>query len=681
MVWNYRRRLWLLVLLTAVPLVAAAQADPEVEPEAESTLRLQPITVLGTRTAKTPDEIPRSIDVVGRAQIEQEQAANLGQIVAPLPNVSLTNGPRPVAQQIRIRGLTGQHVLLLVDGVRQDFDVGHMGTGFISPGLIESVAIERGPGGVMWGSGALGGVISVNTKEAEDLLADDQDFGALVFGGYQSATDGWATRGAVYGHLGDNLDALLQFGRRSNEDLELGNDTALAYSAYRRNSLLAKATWHVAQGNSLQFSHRRLHLQGVSPGAPAGTGSALEDRATTVAASRVEWQLVPPQSELVDLTFGLSHIRTEVDENGVGVSQHDETVIAGLGVDVANTSRFNLGAAGRHVLTYGFDVNRKTVEATRDGRPRLSTPAGSLLLAGVFLQDEIHWNEAWTTVLGIRYDHFSSESDTAVAPDKNDSELSIQAGLLWQATAWLQLYASYAEAFRAPAISEMYVGGRHDFGGGAYATFQPNPGLKPETAANKEIGIRMDWQDVLTPADELKFELSAFRNDVEDYIEGYMEMTIPPGPPPPFAPAFEIGYRNASEVQLEGFEAQASYTTEAWFVSVSYGQTRGHNETADQPLASVPADTWVVRAGLTALPWNGRVTWRMTHAEPQDRVAPGGLTTDSYTVHDLLTTWQPTDKLRLDFGIGNITDRDYRVHNSVIKAAGRNVKLGVTWQF
>src|SRR5699024_8728549 len=116
----------------------------------------------------------------------------------------------------------------------QDYDVGHMGTGFVSPGMIESVEVERGPGGVMWGSGALGGVVSVNTRDATDLLKDEQNVGAMLFGGYQSATEGWDTRGAVYGHLAEDVDAMLQFGHRSDGDVALGDGSTLPHSAYRR---------------------------------------------------------------------------------------------------------------------------------------------------------------------------------------------------------------------------------------------------------------------------------------------------------------------------------------------------------------------------------------------------------------------------------------------------------------
>lgn len=664
MIRQYGRHVWLTILMAALPQACLAQAEASVETR---PVQLETITILGTRIAKDPDQVSRSIDVIEQDQIAHEQSSTLGEIVDVLPNVNIMGGPRPAAQQIRIRGLTGQHILLVIDGIRQDFDVGHMGTGFIAPGLIESVQVQRGPAAVFWGGGAIGGVVSVNTKEAADLLAEGQDIGARLHAGYQSVSEGWATRGAVYGHLGNHVDALVQIGHSDHENLELGDGSTLPHSAYQRTSLLMKSTVHMTPGNSLQFSHRRMRMEGISPGAPAGTGSSLEKREITVGASRVEWRFLPIETKLIDLTVGLSHIRTEVDEKELGAHQHDNTLISGLGLDLTNTSRFDLSTAGRHVLTYGFDVNRKSIEATRNGHPRQTTPNGTRLLAGVFVQDEIRWNEAWTTTFGLRYDRYHSESESGVAPDKDDGELSLQAGVMWQPVDWLQLYASYAQAYRAPSIGEMYISGSHFYG-----TFKPNPNLKPETAANKEVGVRTEWQGLFTSGDQLQFELTVFRNDIENYIQSYSSGTFP---------NLTITYKNVGEVRLEGFEAVASYSTDAWFVNVNYGQTRGYNETADHPLANIPADTWVVRAGITALPWDGRITWRMTHAEAQDRVAPDEPTTDSYTVYDLLTSWHPTPNLRLDAGITNLTDLAYRRHTALVQAPGRSFKLGLTLKF
>src|SRR5699024_6084069 len=215
------------------------------------------------------------------------------------------------------------------------------------------------------GSGALGGVVSVRTKDAADLLAEDENLGARVHAGYASASRGWLTGGAVYGHLNAQVDALLQYDRRSNEDLQLGNGSTLAHSAYRRNSALAKSTVHLAPGNSLQLSYRRLRLDSLSPNNPAepiSSRNSLLDREVAVDTGRIEWRLLP-ESTLVDLKAGLSYTRTEVEEMQLTSVAHKDIDVDGYALDVTNTSRFDF-AAGRHALTYGIDGRYQRVAAT-----------------------------------------------------------------------------------------------------------------------------------------------------------------------------------------------------------------------------------------------------------------------------------------------------------------------------
>lgn len=669
------RHTWVALLLAAVPLAGLAEAPLTIA-------QLETITILGTRTEKSPDAVPRSIGVIEQQQIARQQDADLGAVVDDLANVSLAGGPRAVGETIRIRGLSKQRILLLIDGVEQSYSVGHLAGGFIAPGLIESVEVERGPTSVLWGSGAIGGVVAVDTKDAADLLAQGRDVGARVHSGYASASAGWVTSASVYGHLGDNIDGLVRIGRRSNENLELGDNNRLPNSAYRRLSLLAKTTLHIAPGNSLRVSHRRSRLEGVSPNNPRQNQGSLEEREIAVGSTLVEWNLLPATSKLIDLTARVSHIRTEVDENQVGTAEHEETVVDVYGVDISNTSRFDLGAAGRHVLTYGFDANHAEIESTENGQPRVLVPSGERLTAGLFAQDEIHWNKAWTTSFGLRYDHYRSEAASDSALQHDDSALSVQAALMWQATEWLQFYGSYAEAFRAPSISELFSNGPHRIRGFVLFNLRPNPGLQPEQAANKEVGLRTEWSSLFTQSDRARFELTFFRNDVENFIQDVCVAncrSFRPGPPVPV-----LTFRNITEARLEGFEASASYATEAWFLGMNYGQVRGDNETRDQPLAGIPADTWVVRAGLTALPWDGRMALRMTNAEDQHRVSPDANLpepADSYTVVDLLTSWHPTPNLRLHLGVGNITDADYRRAGAYIPETGRNIKLGLTLKF
>lgn len=69
-----------------------------------------------------------------------------------------------------MRGYDRRGVLVLVDGVRQGTDTGHLNGTFLDPALIKRVEVVRGPGALLYGSGALGGVISYETVDAADLL-------------------------------------------------------------------------------------------------------------------------------------------------------------------------------------------------------------------------------------------------------------------------------------------------------------------------------------------------------------------------------------------------------------------------------------------------------------------------------------------------------------------------------
>src|SRR5699024_5252255 len=215
MVWQCGRCAWPIIFMAAAMPLASLAGDTT-EP-----LQLDTITALGARTAQAADRVARAIDVVDQGQVDHQQGARPRAPVDRVPHLSLTGPARPIGEGVRIRGLSGDRILLLVDGVRQDFASGHLAQTFIDPGLIETVEVERGPASVLWGGGALGGVVSVRTKDAADLLADDEDFGARAHVGYESAGQGWLTGGAVYGRLNDHVDALFQYDRRSNEDLQL----------------------------------------------------------------------------------------------------------------------------------------------------------------------------------------------------------------------------------------------------------------------------------------------------------------------------------------------------------------------------------------------------------------------------------------------------------------------------
>src|SRR5699024_2104255 len=86
-------------LLVSPPLATAA--------EESSPVPLARVTVLGTRTERPTDAIPRSVDTVNEDTLQRTQAESLGEAINALPNVSLSGSPRVAGERIRIRGLSG----------------------------------------------------------------------------------------------------------------------------------------------------------------------------------------------------------------------------------------------------------------------------------------------------------------------------------------------------------------------------------------------------------------------------------------------------------------------------------------------------------------------------------------------------------------------------------------------
>ncbi|WP_417276145.1 TonB-dependent hemoglobin/transferrin/lactoferrin family receptor [Castellaniella sp.] len=638
-------------------------------------MELDSVTILGTKTALSTDEQSRSIDVVRQKKIDLQQGNNLGALVEDLPNVHLTGSPRPGGQEVQIRGLSGNRILTLIDSVGEGFSKGHLGNSFIDPDLLKQIDVERGPASVLWGNGALGGVISAQTKDAADLLAPGQSFGARLKGGYQSAAEGWLGNATIYGMKAGSVDGLVSIAHRDNGNIRLGGGETLPYSAYRGDSILAKVTLYPTDDQLFRLSHRTERLKGDTLSNPAGVFSIenpLLARQIERNTSQLQWQWTP-DSHAVDFDGRLYHSRTAVDESASTFNRQDHTAVDTYGFNLTNSSRLDLALGGEHTLTYGVDGSRDQATGSRNGAPRPEFPDAERRLIAAFAQDQISLGD-WTATFGVRYDHYHSEAGRNIAPDQDDSHTSYQAGLVWRATDWLSAYASYAEAFRAPSLDELYPTGVH-FGANR---FVPNPKLRPERAANKEIGLRARWQNLFEADDQLRVSTSVFRNDVRDFIDTIV--TVSRLPVPPYVGGTTRS-ENVTNARLQGVEINARYLAKHWFLGASYGQTRGTNKVTSEPLADVSPDRWVVQAGLRALPWKGEVMLQATFAQPQNRVPAGTEETPGYAVYDLLTRWAPRKDLTLNFAVGNLADKIYRQHNAAINETGRNIKASLVWNF
>ncbi len=674
----------LALTLTLSSLSAAFVASPAIGAPIE--IELDPVTVTATKTSRPLDEVPESASVVDRAEIDQRQPQNLGDLLEDLPNVAVGGGPRGIGQAVTIRGLSDDRILFLLDGARQNFAGAHNARVFVEPDLLRRIEVIRGPASALWGSGAIGGVIALETVDASDLLGPGQNLGARARAGYQGVNGQWMGGAAVYGRINDQLDLLVDLTYREAGDTRLGDGEDLENSGFDRTSGLAKGTWSVDGVNWFSASYLGFSEDGEVP-SNAQTEAAPEnlvDRTTRQDNLNFRYWHDDADTPYFNPSLLLYRNLTRIDEERKQDGRSDETELTTIGLDLRNTMRLGLGSNIDQIISYGLEYYEDSANAERDGAPRSSAPDGSQQVMSAYLQDEILVGERLSLIPGIRFDDYSSKLDQGSSETNEDSAWSTKIGANLRVTDWLSLQASYNEAFRAPSPAELFVSGVHfTCGRGCQNLFVPNPDLKPEKAHNKEIGLRLSQQDLLADGDRAGFRAAFFRNDVRDFIDREVIFTFRPVPGNP-GPGGVTTQENVTDARLEGFEVEAIYDAPRWFAGLAYAQTRGDNETTDEPLASIQPDEWIARLGLRFPTQGLEIGARGRFIAAQDRVPEGIEPSDSYNLYDIWLTWRPTERLAglsLDLGVDNLLDEDYTPYLSVLQGPGRNIKATVSYNF
>ncbi len=663
---GFKRSALSLLILNSVAVSFAANAAP-----AEPQTQLNEVLVTATRENKALSQETRSVAVVTQAQIQQQQPASVAEALKYIPNVDVSGGPRANAQSPSVRGLSGNRILQVVDGVRQNTTSGHRATYFMDPEMLSSIEVIKGPTSSLWGSGALGGVVAQQTISAPDMLQGDQSVGGYLKQGYASANDETKTSGAVYGLLGDSVDFLLNGYYADANNLRLGNGEHLTDSAYRNQGGLAKLGWQADDAQRLELSVRQAETHQNAPSNPSqmvSTSVPLVQQKTRDFNTTLDYRLNPTDSRWLDARVTAYVNKTEFDEYRVTKKQSDKVDYRTLGLNISNHSQFDLLS-----LTYGGDIYEDKTQGEREGKNRPIPADGRSKVWGSYVQADIPLGSQWNLLPGLRYDHFTAEDKNIAGSERSEDHLSPSVGLRWAATDWLTLNARYDEAFRAPSMEEMYTTGTHFcMGPMGCNVFKANPDLKPETAKNKEISAQMRFNNVLAD-DELAFGATYFHNNVSNYIDQQVNM-------------FTTQYVNVTDARLRGVELDARYNWRDLETSLSYAQTEGRDKKTNQPLNNIPAHKWVLGVSHYFMDRDLKAGVNVSHYESQDEL-PSNVTNvyPSYTLVDLYTTWQPQTgalkAVKVDVGIDNVTDEYYRQAFDQLYSAGRNFKVGVRYSF
>ncbi|MGJ7506923.1 TonB-dependent hemoglobin/transferrin/lactoferrin family receptor [Variovorax sp. GT1P44] len=670
------------------------------------------IVVSGTRSEQSRDDIPATVEVINREQIEFEQINNIRDIARDIPNVSVRRAParfglatgntgRDGDAGFDIRGLDGNRVLLMTDGIRIPrsyvFSANAFGRNYFDLGLIERIEIIKGPASALYGSDGLGGLVNFITRQPETFLTDGKTFGGSANVGYSGDDNGWQGGVTLAGKASDTVSWLIAAnGSRTHEVENMGTNYALNSNRTAPNpelgntqSLLAKLIVkpNAELVHNLTFEHVGKSagydlLSGVSPPPFTSTAVIALGALTDQQRDRLTWDgRLRVNSALADNLLGyVSYQRADSREQAWenrytaadrtrDVTYSENTWQAGLQAD--KTLRMSGDWSQR--ITYGIDYANTRVENLQTG---LVPPAGEVYplkrfpdttekTAAFYVQDEfIH--DRWSITPGVRFDHFDIDADqTGFTPrvvSLSDSAVSPKLGVLFRATPQWTLYGNYAAGFKAPNAFQVNNFFENVLSG--YRTI-PNPDLKPETSQNFELGTR-------GRVGILNFEAAVFTGTYDDLIENDRQVSGVFGSRANPATFQSV---NIGRARIDGFEFQGEldWTQQGTGFSVpfAYGRTNGEDRTANRPLNSIDPEKFMVALKYQAPTWSVRLDAVHHAAKKRNDVDPAEIATGvqfltpSATTIDLNAQWRIRRDLRLNVALINVTDKKYWMWSDV----------------
>ena len=536
-------------------------------------IRLQEVVVTASRTPEESQNVPAYVTLLKSDWLEPKLPATLDDALQGVPSVEMAGGPRSIAENVYIRGLGENRVLMRLDGARQNFITSHKGRVFIDPEMLKQIEIVRGPNSALYGSGAIGGVFDMTTKDASDLLRPGRQWGARTRTWWQSANDEWTEHVDVYGQPLENWEILGSFTYRQSDDIRVGNldytpkidplaptfiGDEIPFSRDDIRTGLFKTSYRFLEYHKLTFSTLLYRNHNLVPfqSDELGDGfTAIADRYTSQDNYTLRYQFDDPNNNWFNPNATLYYNVTEIEEEEVtgpspftGLRPPDrfaERDLDTLGFEISNRTRFELADPFVMTWVYGLDGYRDEQIGRENDLPLLSYPDSQSQVWGVFFQSEFRFYDRWALTPANRYDNYSLESDVSESTNEEEA-LSPKITLSWEATDWLTFYTSAAEAFRAPSLSEVYLSGLHFVGN----NFIPNPQLRPETARNVEVGFNIQKDDIFLESDRVRGRFATYENKVEDFIETILDDSTFPGT------TYQV---NVATARIQGIEGELFY--------------------------------------------------------------------------------------------------------------------------
>lgn len=687
---------------------AKAQETQTNEQDKKGRVTVLQRLIVGAGQEKVAIDTPQAVSVLEQADIDQLQPEMIGDIIRAIPGVNVTGSDRLLGQSFNIRGIgapentgDGGRIIVNVDGVQKFYEQYRLGSFFSEPELYKRVEVLRGPASsTLYGSGALGGVINFETKDASDFIADGQTGALRQKVSWNSNGDGYLTSTVLAQRMGENAEFLLTGNYRASGVYTSGDGSDVLGTNFKAWSGLAKGTFKVGEEGTLRASYQQwdsdLDDQQLSQTSTASF-FGLVDRHVVDRTAIVSYENPFADNDMADVKVTASYSNTHNEQRNADLrsacSPGSFAVVCDSNYGY-ETWQFNAqntmewtGDNWTNHLTLGSQTTYQTRVAEaffNNGRqfPVTFHPEGTDLKTGVFAQNEFVYDDRLTIIPGVRLDWHELTPDSALnAPSSDDTAFSPKVAALYKFNDTFSVFGSIAHTERFPTIDEVFSTASSS------STFRPSLGLKKEQSNNFEAGFALSGSDVLQAGDAGQLKVTSFYNDVKDLIALNR----------PFSSGFnnKPGFINIEEAELYGFEVESAYDTDYVFANASYSYVVGKNKLTDAYLTTVaPHELALTLGGKmpeydVTFGWTARVV-----AGPQDAsrdsdtppVADPNSTrfSTAFNVHDIFMTWKPQDGQlagwEANLGVDNLFNRQYKEFLMNDDAKGRTFKISLSKQ-
>lgn len=677
------------MLLSGTALAASDPAGTDPEPRAHET-----IVVKGQRIEQKLSDVSGSITVITEEELDRQVATELTDVFKNEPGVSVTGSAgRP--QNIIIRGMGGNRVLIIKDGVRVSDGFGaddlndKVGRFSFDLDDVKQIEVAKGAGSSLHGSDAIGGTIVISTKQPEDYLqGQDAYLGSKVLQDGSSDKQKLSATGAArvldsehllrlsgwQGHETANYDESripadldgLSASTSSRFPLSDHHLLRLELDYFEDNAQRDQGPREVPQPDG-KWQVRQYHEQGSQRTQGGKLGWEASDLGSLLA-DQFTWSLYGNHSKNSankrsllqnDLLSGYPRYRSERE-----LSTFTEDRV-GSELDVR---RDLVTGDLAHKLSYGVELERTRHERPVEKlsleagvpQPSQSEPFSSARTdrAGVWLGDVATLGR-WQFTPTLRMDHQWLRPQDGNQGENHSWHLSPSLATSYRVNEQWRSWLSYANGFRAPSYDKVYGNIPHYF---ALPPFQiiANTDLKEETSHSFEWGLSGEGESwSIKPA----LFYSRYYNFI-DWRE--VGLRLSDG-------VILRQYRNVAKAETWGAEIAASYwLTQEWELATKLGWVDGEDSQGEALRTLTPLEG-NTRLSYQTHDWSLGV--QADYAAAMDRVPSCGnsltkrqdacLTSAGWFSLAMTADWLITDALKVNLKLDNLFDTRYTRYQDV----------------